>query len=691
MESRADAADPVQAQAVRVPIPKDVREDSSFSNFQECVVTHMALKLAVNFSREVLRGVLTLTVEIMSADVHELVLDTRDLLIRSVKLFSVSGGRPEARPLEFSLGPRHPLLGRALRIALPLTRSYNIRDKILVEVDYETSPGSACIATHWLRAEETAGKNHPYLFTHCAAIHCRSILPCQDAPAVKATYQADITVPTPLVALMSAPATGSEIGVETSTFCFSQGVPLSSFLFALAVGDFESREIGPRSRVWAEASFVEIGAYELSHTEECLSLAEEILGPYAWGRFDLLILPPEFPWVSRMLAVDSNSAFWIIVLFVKRGMANPCLTFVSPTLLAGDRSLVDVVAHEITHSWLGNLVSCSTWQDFWLSKAFTVFVERKIVERLYGKRYMALKAEAGWNELQDEIERLGEMDDRTKLRQTSEIDPDNFFSTVAAEKGCAFLWYLEDVVGGPAKFEPFLRAIMQRFQFGIVSLSSWKSFFLEYFKGNKRVGSIDWELWLDKPGMPNLQIIEVIQADRTLVVTAETVAEFWFNNGSAPQEAELGSVQQILFLQRLIYMQDRTVAVNSPNANGNASKPGLDIAALERLDQFYGFSNTKNAEILCLWCSLGIRLQSPAILRLCIRFLNEQGRMKFVRRVYRDIYRFIKPGGKQLAIETFKQAKSRYHAVTIKALERDLLQQLPTDAQPSATPQPNNR
>ena len=263
-------------------------------------MTHMAINLEVNFRRQVLRGYVTFTAEVNDANAHELVLDTRNITIRAVKLLNVAAdGRSESRTLEYSLGHKHPMLGRALRIAFPINRTYKIKEKLTVEVEYETAPGSTCMATHWLQPEQTSGKIHPYLFTHCAAIHCRSLLPCQDAPAVKTTYSAAVTVPTPLVALMSAPATGSEIGVESSTYYFSQGVPMSSFLIALAVGDFESREIGPRSRVWAEASFVEVGAYELSHTEECLALAEEILGPYVWGRFDLLILPPSFPWVSE--------------------------------------------------------------------------------------------------------------------------------------------------------------------------------------------------------------------------------------------------------------------------------------------------------------------------------------------------------------------------------------------------------
>ena len=350
-------------------------------------------------------------------------------------------------------------------------------------------------------------------------------------------------------------------------------------------------------------------------------------------------------------------------------MANPCLTFVSPTLLAGDLSLVDVVAHEITHSWLGNLVTCSTWADFWLSKAFTVYVERKIVERLYGTRYVELKAEAGWNELEEEVNRLGNASDLTKLRPAKDTngyaDPDDFFSIVAAEKGCVFLWYLEHAVGGPSRFEPFLRAHMQRFQYGTVSAESWKVFFLEYYKSTRAVDSINWDLWLDTAGMPRERIKRGTKADRVLVCVAKAIAAFWFENGIAPQEAELGSVQKIVFLQRLIQLQD------AASAEGDLSSARLTRATLANLDRCYGFSQTNNAEIKCLWCALGIRLQDPGILTLCTKFLKEQGRMKFVRKLYRDMRKF--ETGRQMAIETFQRAKAKYHAVAIKAIEQDLL------------------
>jgi leukotriene-A4 hydrolase len=240
---------------------------------------------------------------------------------------------------QFSLGERHPKYGSALVIDLPVPLTKGQQIKIAIE--YATTQD--CTACQWLDPSQTVGKKHPYLFTQCQAIHARSLLPCQDSPSIKLTYSADITAP--LRALMSAVPKGEEKhGNGTTTFKFEQQQRIPSYLIALAVGNLEGRDIGPRSTVWTEPEVMEAAAWEFVDTENFIRAGEELLTPYEWGRYDLLVLPASFPY---------------------GGMENPCLTFVTPSLLAGDRSLVDVVAHEIAHSWMGNLVTTENWEHFW--------------------------------------------------------------------------------------------------------------------------------------------------------------------------------------------------------------------------------------------------------------------------------------------------------------------------------------
>ena len=455
----------------------------------------------------------------------------------------------------------HKAFGSALNISLPSkVKQDAVGTSVRVRIDYETTPG--CSAIQWLSAYQTAGKKHPYMFTQCQAIHCRSMVPCQDAPAVKITYDASITVPAPLVALMSASAENigsfDSTGVSISFYSFKQDVPLPAYLIALAVGDLECRDIGPRTRVWSEPSMVELGAYEFADTETFLKAAEDVCGPYVWGRYDLLLLPPSFPY---------------------GGMENPCLTFVTPTLLAGDRSLVSVVAHEIAHSWMGNLVTMATWEDFWMNEGFTVFVERRIISAVYGEARAGLKAAIGWRHLVDAVERFGADHDFTKLHIPMEdVDPDDSFSSVPYEKGFAFLCYLESLVGRHA-FSEFIKAHVKRYQYGTVSSDEWKTFFLEYFFARcsddaqrALLLSIDWDTWFHGAGLPPVKP----SVDTSLLAKATSEADVWFASRtdasalprpSAP-ETTFSSDELVVFLERLLELQGK--------AKGKSSLEWLD-------------------------------------------------------------------------------------------------------------------
>ena len=291
--------------------PEDL---SSLSNPNVIAVTHIDWQVDVDFDAGILHGIATYSLEYVTSGAKVVRLDTSHL-----KILSVKNGEEN---LSYTLHPvnkEKPHLGQQLSVSLP---SHPAK----ITIQYETTKQSSAI--QFLPPEQTAGKKYPYLFTQCQAIHARSLLPCQDRPGVKATYTATVTVPSWATCVMSAVMTSSkDAGPDKKIFVWDQQIPISSYLIAMAVGDLAKKDISDRCAVWSEPSVVEAAAYEFAQTEEFLKIAEEISGkPYVWGRYDLLCLVPSFPF---------------------GGMENPCLTFVTPTLLAGDRSLADVVAHEI--------------------------------------------------------------------------------------------------------------------------------------------------------------------------------------------------------------------------------------------------------------------------------------------------------------------------------------------------------
>ncbi|XP_020365839.2 leukotriene A-4 hydrolase [Rhincodon typus] len=455
-------------------IVAELMDSSSCTSAADFTTRHLVLNLRVGFQSCRIAASAALTVEALRDGLSALILDTRDLKILKA---TVNG-----QEVKFSLGNKHSYKGTPLTIILPykLLRG----QQTVVEVTYETSPEAS--ALQWLTAEQTAGKKHPYLFSQCQAIHCRSMVPCQDTPSVKSTYYARVSVPKELVALMSANHDGELVDNKDDSrkiYCFRQMVPMPSYLIALVVGSLENRVIGPRSRVWSEKEMVDAAAYEFEETETMLKKAEELMGPYVWGRYDLLVLPPSFPY---------------------GGMENPCLTFVTPTLLAGDRSLSNVIAHEISHSWTGNLVTNKTWEDFWLNEGHTVYLERMIARSMFGEKHRQFAAIGGWKGLLEAIETFGATNLLTSLvPRLCDTDPDDAFSSVPYEKGFALLYHLEEQLGGPDIFMGFLKAYIQTFAYSSVTTEDWKKCLYTYFSDKTEIlNKVDWNTWFHSPGIP---------------------------------------------------------------------------------------------------------------------------------------------------------------------------------------------
>ena len=435
------AAPPAAAQtaaaqtAAETPRPARPDDAHSYARPSEAVVHHVALDLAADFEAETLAGTATLTVE-GRPGATEVVLDTRDLAIERVT--DAAGA-----PLRFAVGPSDPILGAPLTVALPPADPL-VGDRPgsrLVVVHYRTAPTAA--AVQWLGpAQTTSGQ--PFLFTQGEAILTRTWVPTQDSPGIRQTYEAAITVPANLTAVMSAQAQGEPVAAgATRTFRYALDKPVPPYLIALAVGDLAFRPIGDQTGVWAEPAVVEAAAAEFAEVDEMIEAAEALYGPYRWGRYDLLVLPPSFPF---------------------GGMENPTLTFATPTILAGDRSLVSLVAHELAHSWSGNLVTNATWSDFWLNEGFTVYFENRIMEAVYGPARAEMLRQLGRADLMAELETLPAAD-QTLHVDLAGRDPDDGFTSVPYDKGAAFLFTVESVVGRE-RLDAFLRGYFDRNAFG---------------------------------------------------------------------------------------------------------------------------------------------------------------------------------------------------------------------------------
>ncbi|CAL1542751.1 unnamed protein product [Lymnaea stagnalis] len=610
------------------------RDPNSYSEFDKCIVTFLDWNVRINFDDHTIGGFAHLTVEKKVENPDNLVLDIRDITIEQVTL------KETAASLEFEVtNPSNFSFGSKLSIKLGSIPGKSFT----VSIKYVTSTEAS--ALQWMTKEKTKGKRQPYLYSQCQAIHARSLLPCQDTPSVKFPYSAKVQAVKEITVLMSAERLGTEPAADSPNEVvtkFSQKVPIPSYLIAIVAGDIESRQIGPRTRVWSEKEMVDEAAYEFAETETMLKTAEGIAGPYLWGIYDLLVLPPTFPF---------------------GGMENPCLTFVTPTVLAGDRSLADVIAHEISHSWTGNLVTNRTFEDFWLNEGHTMFLERKILGRMHGESLSQLHAHEGWNNLKDtvtDLTRRGHAPFTRLVPDLRGIDPDDAFSLVPYEKGFSLLYHLETLLGGPKVFETFLRAYIEKFKYQSIGTQDWKDFLYQYFasevKYQKKLNSVDWDAWLNGQGLPPYNP----KYDTSLADPVKALSQRWIEasdeqlDAFSPEDINNISSELIKEFISLLFL----------------ANPPISLAKVQHLEKVYNLNQIRNSEIRFKWQRLCIKVRWEESIPLVIQFLNEQGRMKFVRPLYRDLGEWDVARPK--AIANFMAHRQEMHNTTEQLVAKDL-------------------
>jgi leukotriene-A4 hydrolase len=592
-----------------------VEDPHSYANTAAFRTEHLDLDLRVDFVQRTLAGAVELRLKRLDPQATTLVLDTRDLDIRGV---AAAAGDGAFVPTTFTVDKADPVLGSALRITMPAGADR-------VRVRYVTSPRASGL--QWLTAAQTSDRKHPFLFTQSQAIHARSWIPLQDSPQIRATYKARIHTPAELVAVMSA-----EFDLEAprnGDYEFHMPQPIPSYLIALAVGDLRFKAMSERTGIFAEPSVLDRAAREFEDTEQMMQRSEAIYGAYRWGRYDLLILPPAFPY---------------------GGMENPRLTFATPTVIAGDKSLVSLVAHELAHSWSGNLVTNASWNDFWLNEGFTNHLTYRIMEEVYGPGRAGQERALGANDLKDTLARLEREDDKTLMPDLRGRDPDDGISDVPYERGSLFLAYLESRFGRE-RFDAFLRGWFKRYAFESVTTPLFLAYLdrhlLQYFPDV--VTQADIDAWLRSPQMP--AHTPWPQSDAFAQVDVQRSA--WLAGAARAkdlQTADWSSHQWRYFLD------------NMPAK--------LSASQMTELDRTFSLSGGANAAVAARWFRLAAQQRYRPAYAAMRQHLLTIGRMLLITPVYRELARH--PEDRELAARIYREARPGYHPIAQDAVEQIL-------------------
>jgi leukotriene A-4 hydrolase/aminopeptidase len=578
----------------------------SYANPDEALVTHLNLDLSADFSTKKLIGSVQVTVKRQQENADELILDTRDLVI-----FSVTS---QGNDVAFELKAADENLGAALHIKMP-------KGSDTFTINYETSPTAS--GAQWLTPAQTAGKKYPFLFTQAQAIHARSFIPLQDSPQVRVTYTATIRTPKELLAVMSA--SNDPDTERDGVYEFNMPQPIPSYLIALAIGDLHFKAIGERTGVYAEPALLDSAAAEFEDTESMLIATENKYGPYGWDRYDLLILPPSFPF---------------------GGMENPRLSFITPTVIAGDKSLVSLIAHELAHSWSGNTVTNATWRDLWLNEGFTTYLTYRIMEMVYGEDRYNMEAVLGYQDLQAAINSL------TPADQILAIDlrgrnPDDVFSNIPYEKGALFLREIEQKIGRD-NFDKFLLSYFEYFSFKSITTEEFIAY-LDATLLSQYADKLDKariNAWIFEPGIPEGAAVPESDA----FVNVDKARKQWLEGET---NANMTQTQEWTVHQWLYFLN------NMPEL--------LQEKQLAELDAAFSLTASKNNEIAHSWLMIAVKNEyKPAYERL-YEYLTTIGRNKLVKPLYRELS--TTPDGKAFAKKAFEQAKPGYHPLTVSANE----------------------
>jgi leukotriene-A4 hydrolase len=582
---------------------KRATDHHSYSKPAEAVVTHLDWNAIVDFESRTIAATATFDLE-TSDNAEKVILDIRELDILSVQV--------DGKDSPFNIGEEQEFIGSPLSIEItPSTKK--------VSINYNTQPGADAFL--WVEGSEDA---HPFLFTQSQAILARTWIPCQDSPGIRFTYNATVDVPKDLMALMSAVNPTEKNAQGHYTFVMDQPIP--SYLLALAVGDVEFRSVGEHTGVYATPDLIDAAEYEFSEMEDLLVAAESLYGKYAWERYDLLVLPSAFPF---------------------GGMENPRLTFATPTIIAGDRSLVSLVAHELAHSWSGNLVTNSTWDDFWLNEGFTVYFEQRIMEAVYGRDISEMLASLSYRGLVNELSDLSPNDTHLRLHLKGR-NPDDGMTAIAYDKGFLFLRMIEETVGR-APFDAFLSEYFTKHAFKVMDTDN----FIEYVEGTLLTdeatrNAVNLTAWIDGAGLPDN--CPKIQSDR--IDNVDIAVSSWASGGMATSD---------LLWNDWIYQERYRFLKSIPSS--------VSVAKLDELNTTFKISSTGNNEVLFAWLEQAVLKGHEASYDRLETFLINVGRRKFLTPLYKAL---LDTDQTNMALSIYKKARPNYHSVATGTMDEFL-------------------
>ncbi|MBS1772266.1 MAG: M1 family metallopeptidase [Bacteroidetes bacterium] len=581
-----------------------VKDLHTQSNADSVVVKHLDLDIKVDFEKKQITGCATWDIE-NPHNQEVLKLDTYNMTIDSATVDGINSS--------LLMKGEVPHLGEELQIPiLPQTKK--------VAIYYKT--GNKARALQWLDPQQTNGKKYPFLYTQSESIYARSWIPCPDGPGIRFTYSARVTVPKELMALMSAdnPQTTNDSGI----YHFNMNIPIPAYLMALAVGDIRFRSIDERTGVYAEPTMIDKARYEFEDVGKMVKTAEALYGPYRWGRYDAIVLPPGFP---------------------IGGMENPKLTFCTPTIIAGDRSLMNLIAHELAHNWSGNLVTNATWDDFWLNEGFTVYFERRITEAMTDKSYVDMLWELGYQDLEAEVADQKERDTWLKLDLKGH-DPDDGLTDIPYEKGALFLRLIEDNVGRE-KFDAFLKKYFDEHAFKTITTEQ----FLTYLNDNLLKGDttlinkLNIKAWVYGPGIP--ANCPRVQPERFKQVDSARTA---FLNGTSPKDINTKNWSTNEWLHFMRKMP----------------KP-LTLEQMKALDAAYHLTTSGNSEIADLWYVMAVAADYKEAYAAMDIFLSRVGRRKFLEPLYKEMMQTHKEA---MATSIYAKYKQNYHPLTQESIDK---------------------
>lgn len=587
---------------VNAPEASTPSDPHSYARPSEAKATHLSLDLVADFDNKILSGSATYDISVTGG--NKIYFDIKDLDITSTQV--------DGKDVAFSLGDYDKIKGQSLSVPVS-----NATQQVVI--NYKTT--DKALALQWLNPQQTADKKHPFLFTQGQAILTRTWVPCQDSPGIRITYDADIQCPKELMAVMSA-SNPTEKSADGS-YHFEMKQPIPPYLIALAIGDLAYGDIGKQTGVYAEPSMLEKSLYEFEDMQMMLEAAEELYGPYLWDRYDVIVLPPSFPF---------------------GGMENPRLTFATPTIIAGDKSLTSLIAHELAHSWSGNLVTNATWNDFWLNEGFTVYFERRIMEKLYGKDYADMLDLLGFQDLEHTIHDLGETHADTHLHlDLASRDPDDGMTDIAYEKGANFLTMLELQVGRE-KFDAFLTEYFNIHKFKTLTTDGFKKYITKHLLEPNNL-DVNMEEWIHSGGLPSntppkqstrfTSVDQVVATFSATAIPTTTITKDW-------------STHEWLHFIRHIDTE------TTPDA-------------LAGLDKAYALSDSQNAEIAAAWFQKSIELNYYQHITPQIeQFLVKVGRRKFLTPLYRALK---EQNDLATAKAIYQKARNNYHAVSTQTID----------------------